>query len=214
MPQALFMGRRRAASSLLCTALAALLGCGDDPREGARPDAGAEGGAVPQCHDESASLPPAPADACLGGRDAALVDPASAEARFGADVGGYAFLFARGCTLDGAGDVRRCAVAELRNATACEPSIPCATCYADYGRCVNARCAAECLRPECTLGPSASDPEQWVVERCPDLDGECDACRCAADGDAPSCLHALEACAGLELEAVTEACGRGGLGGG
>lgn len=110
--------------------------------------------------------------------------------------------------------MRACVVTELSDQASCEVSLTCATCYADFGACVNRNCWGECLKPECTRGPSASDPSQWVIERCPNLERECNACRCGMNVAAENCFAALEACVGGELDALSDACGRGGAAGG
>ncbi len=202
---------RRFGTTALIVSLGITACTGDTDRDDGRitpaRDAGTLGGNA-SCHDPNAALPMALANACTA--DARFTDPVAAESAYGASSESFAFFFARRCATDSAPEVRACTVADLRDQAACEVSVGCATCYADFGACVNANCWGECLKPECTGGPSATDPEQWVNERCPDLEDECNACRCGSNPANANCFGALEACAGGELEALTEACGRGG----
>jgi hypothetical protein len=193
--------------------------CGDtDPGPGARPSdpepSNGGGGAAAElyCHDPSTPLAATVVDGCAD--DPAFTDPAVADAEYGSDSESFAFFFARRCATDGAADVRTCTVTDLRGQTACEVSVDCATCYADFGACVNRNCWAECLKPDCTSGPAAGDPSRWVVERCPSFEAECDACRCGGNAANEDCFAELEACTGGMLQALSDACGRGGVAGG
>jgi len=174
-------------------------------------DAGIGGVGGVTCHDPSTTLAQGIEDGCAS--DPVFVDPVASEADFGGDSESFAFFFARRCENDGVSDPRACTVTALRDQASCEVSVDCATCYADFGACVNRNCWGECLKPDCTSGPAAEDPSQWVVERCPNLDEQCDACRCGQNVAGEDCFAALEACTGGRLEAFSAACGRGGLGG-